>query len=138
MILLKKSQKSFSELQIALEEDSVKVLTIHSAKGLENKYVIVVGINNWNDEERRIAYVACSRSKELLILMTKYATHKNNYDTEGSLSDLLYQTKRKVTIEHIKKYPSNNYTHKTNTVISSSNNRIEKPVEKNNRRYYSF
>ena len=126
----KKSQKSFSELQIALEEDSVKVLTIHSAKGLENKYVIVVGINNWNDEERRIAYVACSRSKELLILMTKYATHKNNYDTEGSLSDLLYQTKRKVTIEHIKKYPSNNYTHKTNTVISSSNNRIEKPVEK--------
>ena len=55
-------------------EDKVKLMTIHQAKGLEFKYVFVVGLEegyyplsereNEIEEERRILYVAIIRAKE--------------------------------------------------------------------------
>ena len=77
-------------------QESVTLMTIHSAKGLEFKYVFVVGMEEnlfphsntlFNDreleEERRLAYVAITRAKEKLhLLHTKSRTyfgsiHKN-------------------------------------------------------------
>lgn len=67
-ITFKKSEKTYVELQEELKSDSVKVLTIHSAKGLEWDNVIVCQeVPPWNDEECRINYVAATRAKEYLL-----------------------------------------------------------------------
>ena len=56
--------------------DSVQLMTIHSSKGKEFSHVIVCGMNEGVlpsqegdiDEERRLAYVACSRAQDGLML----------------------------------------------------------------------
>lgn len=63
------------------EENKVSLMTIHASKGLENKVVFIMGINEGifpsgrssysNDaleEERRTLYVAITRAKEILYL----------------------------------------------------------------------
>jgi len=50
-----------------MAEDTVKILTIHQAKGLENKCVAVVGAKYYNEEERCISYVAATRAKDVLV-----------------------------------------------------------------------
>lgn len=62
------------------KRDTVKLMTIHSAKGLEFPVVFVVGMSEGNmpsgkadseyelEEERRLAYVAYTRAKERLYL----------------------------------------------------------------------
>ena len=67
----KRSQLSTSEFQEKMKENTVKVLTVHSAKGLEAENVIVVGVPKWNQkaEERRVAYVAATRARDRLIWM---------------------------------------------------------------------
>lgn len=63
-------QGDFTNDQIKqfLKNDEVKLLTIHSAKGLEADNVIVVGARNWGDnkEEKCIEYVAATRARKLL------------------------------------------------------------------------
>ena len=73
--------------------DTVKLMTIHAAKGLEFPIVFVVGMNEglmpssrtnsieMLEEERRIAYVAMTRAKELLFLS----------DAEGENFDRSYR-----------------------------------------------
>lgn len=64
----KKGEKTYVELQEELKSDAVKVLTVHSAKGLEWDNVIVCQeVPPWNDEECRINYVAATRAKEYLL-----------------------------------------------------------------------
>lgn len=62
----KKADLTLEELQAKQEENTVKILTIHSAKGLESKNVMVVGARKFNPEERRICYVAATRAEEQL------------------------------------------------------------------------
>jgi len=65
------------------EENSVKLMTVHAAKGLEFRYVFVTGLENGlfpyerkneretnedQEEERRLFYVALTRAKEKLFL----------------------------------------------------------------------
>lgn len=70
-VTFKKADKTFIELQEELKSDSIKVLTIHSAKGLEWDNVIVVQeFAGWNDEENRINYVAATRAKDLLFWLS--------------------------------------------------------------------
>lgn len=66
----KKSDLDLSSMNELLQENTVKVLTVHSAKGLEAKKVIVLGVKGWNDEEKRIEYVAATRAREKLIWLT--------------------------------------------------------------------
>jgi superfamily I DNA/RNA helicase len=66
----KKSDLDLGSMQEILKKNSVKILTVHSAKGLEAKKVIVLGMKLWNNEERRIAYVAATRAQEELIWLT--------------------------------------------------------------------
>lgn len=63
----KKSELDSKELKKKLKENTVKVLTVHSAKGLENTNVAVLGVRPFWDEERRVAYVAATRAKETLL-----------------------------------------------------------------------
>ena len=72
----KRSQLSSEEFKERMDANTVKVLTIHAAKGLEAPYVIVVGAHMWNLDEIRISYVAITRAKELLIWFTPQQMHK--------------------------------------------------------------
>ena len=73
----KKSDLDLGSLNELLMKDSVKILTVHSAKGLEAKKVIVLGVKTWSNEERRICYVAATRAQdELVWLTTKKKTRR--------------------------------------------------------------
>ena len=53
------------EIEQFLRNDEVKLLTIHSAKGLEADNVIVIGCRNWGGmEEKCIEYVAATRARK--------------------------------------------------------------------------
>lgn len=79
----KKSDLTLEELNEKLNEDSVKILTIHASKGLENTNVYVNYSRNqvlrpydyknpeygFNDEEIRLYYVACTRAKKNLFVV---------------------------------------------------------------------
>lgn len=75
-------------------EESVNLMTVHSAKGLEFKVVFVIGLSDGIfpsqrsmfeskdvEEERRLAYVAYTRAKEKLILTE---TNSFSYVLESS------------------------------------------------------
>lgn len=70
---IRKSDLTLEELQDAMAANQVKILTVHSAKGLENKKVILYG--NFplvqpaymrNLEERKVMYVGVTRAIEEL------------------------------------------------------------------------
>ena len=63
----KKSQFSNSEIKEKMNKNTVKILTIHSAKGLEADKVVVIGANISNEEEKCISYVAATRAKHYLL-----------------------------------------------------------------------
>ena len=73
-----------------IDEGAVRLMTIHSAKGLEFNVVIVAGMERNLlpsfraeknlDEERRLAYVAITRAKEKLVLT--YAMNRYNFAQE--------------------------------------------------------
>lgn len=63
----KKAQLTNKGLKDKMKENTVKVLTIHTAKGLEADNVVVIGAR-WRDiEERCINYVAATRARDLLV-----------------------------------------------------------------------
>lgn len=70
---------SKEELNEHMSKNTVKILTTHSAKGLEWPNVIVIGMRYTNEEERSICYVAATRARDNLIWVTgkKKATPKN-------------------------------------------------------------
>ena len=63
----KRAQLDNAALNKKLHEDTVKVLTIHSAKGLEADNVAVIGARFYNTEEKCLGYVAATRAKHLLL-----------------------------------------------------------------------
>lgn len=66
-VSFKRAQFTNKELYEKMAEDSVKVLTIHTAKGLEADHVVVVGARFYNLEEKCISYVAATRARDLLV-----------------------------------------------------------------------
>ncbi|KAJ3620915.1 hypothetical protein Zmor_008653 [Zophobas morio] len=79
-----------------LVENAVTLMTIHAAKGLENKVVFVIGLNEGVfpssrsyfsqaqlEEERRALYVAITRAKEILYLT--YVDGEFSYLVNGNL-----------------------------------------------------
>lgn len=65
----KQGDLSKDELNIKMNQDTVKVLTVHSAKGLEFSNVIVIGARYYNAEERNVCYVAATRARDRLVWM---------------------------------------------------------------------
>ena len=63
----KRSELDNKELNNKMKQDTVKVLTIHTAKGLEANNVVVIGAKFFNVEERCVSYVAATRARNLLI-----------------------------------------------------------------------
>ena len=83
----------FTDLDREDDKDSLKLLTIHAAKGMEFPYVFLCGMNEGvfpsrkvqtpddMEEERRIAYVAMTRAKNGLYLS----------DSEGKANDGIFK-----------------------------------------------
>ena len=57
------------QLKNIMGKNTVKVLTVHSSKGLEWNNVIVYGLRFKPDEERNVCYVAATRARDRLIWM---------------------------------------------------------------------
>ena len=73
----KQGDLSKEELASRMAQDTVKVLTVHSAKGLEWDNVVVIGTRYTVGEERNICYVAATRARDNLI-WTYYPRKKTN------------------------------------------------------------
>lgn len=67
----KQGDLSKEELTKKMEQNTVKVLTVHSAKGLEWDNVIVLGMRFSSFEERNVCYVAATRARNNLIWLTR-------------------------------------------------------------------
>lgn len=65
----KQAELTKEELSQKMKSNTVKVLTIHSAKGLEANNVVVIGARFWNDEEKRVSYVGATRARNYLVWM---------------------------------------------------------------------
>lgn len=76
----KKAQLDNKGLKQKMREDTVKVLTIHTAKGLEADNVVVIGARNRDIEEKCIGYVAATRARNLLVWT--YPVNKRKPQTE--------------------------------------------------------
>ena len=64
----KQGQMTKKQLETAMKDNVVKVLTRHSAKGLEFPYVIVYNPTWWGgDEAKRVNYVAATRARDILL-----------------------------------------------------------------------
>ena len=63
----KQSELTNSQIEERMKENSVKILTVHSAKGLENKNVLAYNIRAYNNEEAKLCYVAATRARDCLI-----------------------------------------------------------------------
>ena len=75
----KKAQLTNKGLKDKMEENTVKVLTIHTAKGLEADNVVVIGAR-WRDiEEKCINYVAATRARNLLVWTKPVPKRKTSY-----------------------------------------------------------
>ena len=75
----KRSALDNKELGKKMKEDTVKVLTIHTAKGLEANNVVVIGAKFFNTEERCVSYVAATRARNLLVWTRMPSKRKANY-----------------------------------------------------------
>lgn len=68
-----------AELTKKIKNNTVKVLTIHSAKGLEWDNVAVLGAQYYNDEELNVNYVAATRARNALFWVSGFDTKKKRF-----------------------------------------------------------
>lgn len=72
----KKSQFTLAQMNEEMKRDTVKLLTVHTSKGLENDNVLLYGnfplkypSYRKNDEERKVMYVGMTRARKQLWLL---------------------------------------------------------------------
>ena len=70
-VSFKQSEVNKEQLSKLLNQDAVKLLTIHSSKGMGFKNVFVMGTRFHPIEERNVCYVAATRAKDNLFWVTK-------------------------------------------------------------------
>ena len=88
-----------------MNRNAIKVATIHSVKGLEFDYVVVIGCKNFNLDERSIAYVAATRARESLYWCPPIKVREDTDNSEDN------NTKKK------KKKSSSDAFNKVKTII---------------------
>lgn len=99
-VTFKKGDLDNVELEEIMESNKVKVLTIHSAKGLQNKNVIVTGVRMYNYDERRIGYVAATRAENALYWCTSFRKYqKGKRRKSTTLSGQIFDKTKVKTIE---------------------------------------
>ena len=64
----RQAQGSLEDLHKKMASDMVKVLTVHSSKGLEFNKVVVIDQYTRGEEEKRLNYVAVTRARDELYI----------------------------------------------------------------------
>jgi superfamily I DNA/RNA helicase len=75
-VIVKRGDLDLKAMGHLLEQNKVKIMTVHSAKGLEFPYVVSIGCKTFNQEERRICYVAATRAMKSLYWCPTIRTYK--------------------------------------------------------------
>ena len=75
-VIVKRGDLDLEHMGSLLEENRVKIMTIHASKGLEFDHVVVMGAKTFNQEERRICYVAATRAMKSLYWCPTIRTYK--------------------------------------------------------------
>lgn len=75
-VIVKRGDLDLAAMGHLLEQNKVKIMTIHSAKGLEFPYVVTIGAKTFNQEERRICYVAATRAMKSLYWCPTIRTYR--------------------------------------------------------------
>lgn len=79
-ITFKQGKMTKKQLETAMKDNVVKVLTRHSAKGLEFPYVAVYNPTWWGgDEAKRVNYVAATRARDVLMWLEPKKAPKSKY-----------------------------------------------------------
>ena len=63
----KQADLSNSQIEDKMQENTIKILTVHSAKGLAAPYILSYNIRAYNDDEARLCYVSATRARDFLI-----------------------------------------------------------------------
>ena len=63
----KQADLTNSQIEEKAKENTIKILTVHSAKGLAAPCVMAFNIRAYNDEEARLCYVAATRARDYLM-----------------------------------------------------------------------
>lgn len=98
-VTFKKGDLNEMELEEVLAENRVKVLTIHSSKGLECKRAIMCGARTYNEEERKIAYVGATRPENALYICPSVKRRKrkdNPLSNRTAAGDTFGKTSQKM------------------------------------------
>ena len=97
-VIVKRGDLDLEQMGHLLEENKVKIMTIHSAKGLEFPYVVVVGAKTFSQEERRICYVAATRSMDSLYWCPTIKTHRGKSSSNNTKAGNVFSKSSKKVI----------------------------------------
>lgn len=98
-VIVKRGDLDLATMGHLLEENRVKIMTIHSAKGLEFPYVIVVGGKTFNQEERRICYVAATRAMKSLYWCPTIRTYRGKAKNKDHLAGDVFKKTTKKSVQ---------------------------------------
>ena len=98
-VVIKRGDLDLETMENLLAEDRVKIMTIHSAKGLEFPYVIAVGGKTFSEEERRICYVAATRAENSLYWCPTIRTYKGKAKGSTHSAGNVFNKTSKKTIQ---------------------------------------
>ncbi len=126
----------FTNLDVIEKRESVKLMTVHTAKGLEYPYVFVVSLNEGifpssrvrskqeMEEERRLCYVAFTRAKDSLFIVD--AEGRNNDSSYRYPSRFIFNVDLdKLEVEGI---PSEQFLARAKAYIGSTEKRLNAPA----------
>lgn len=90
-VIIKRGDLDLEQQAKLLQENRVKIMTIHASKGLQFEHVVVVGGKVFNEEERRICYVAATRAMKSLYWCPTIRKYKGKAKGKSHLSGDIFR-----------------------------------------------
>lgn len=98
-IIVKRGDLDLDQMGDLLNRNAVKIMTVHSAKGLEFDNVVAVGCKTFNEEERRICYVAATRAMQSLYWCPSIRTYRGKAKNKSHLAGNVFSKTERKTIQ---------------------------------------
>ena len=98
-LIVKRGDLDLDQMGDLLNRNAVKIMTIHSAKGLEFDNVVAVGCKTFNEEERRICYVAATRAMQSLYWCPSIRTYRGKAKNKSHLAGNVFSKTERKTIQ---------------------------------------
>lgn len=98
-VIVKRGDLDLNQMGDLLGRNAVKIMTIHSAKGLEFDHVVAVGCKTFNEEERRICYVAATRAMKSLYWCPSIKSYKGKARTKKTQAGNVFSKTQKKSIQ---------------------------------------